>query len=61
VRARNAPAPAKGRFDDLKASVHNELLISSARSSTTPRLTQEDLESSVRSVLQDVLANSDRR
>lgn len=60
VRARNAPAPAKGRFDDLKASVHNELLIQLGPQLYDSNLSQEDLESSVRSVLQDVMANSDR-
>ena len=60
MRARNAPAPAKGRFDDLKASVHNELLIQLGPQLYDSNLSQEDLESSVRSVLQDVMANSDR-
>ena len=60
VRSRNAPAPAKGRFDDLKASVHNELLIQLGPQLYDSNLTQEDLESSVRGVLQDVMANSDR-
>ncbi len=60
VRSRNAPAPAKGRFDDLKASVHNELLIQLGPQLYDSNLTVEELESSVRSVLQDVMANSDR-
>ncbi|RLV49151.1 CpaF family protein [Nocardioides mangrovicus] len=48
------------RFDDLKAHVHNELLIQLGPQLYDQNMTQEDLESKVHAVLKDVMAASNR-
>jgi pilus assembly protein CpaF len=58
-RARHA-APDKGRFDDLKASVHNELLIQLGPQLYDANMSQDELESRVRAVLADVMGASNR-
>ncbi|MGI9156621.1 MAG: CpaF family protein [Marmoricola sp.] len=53
-------APDKGRFDDLKASVHNELLIQLGPQLYDANMSQDELESRVHAVLADVMAASNR-
>jgi pilus assembly protein CpaF len=59
VRPRHI-APEKGRFDELKASVHSELLIQLGPQLYDANMSQDELESRVRTVLADVMAASNR-
>ena len=52
--------PAKGRFDDLKESVHEELLVQLGPKLYDANLSPAELESMVRQALADVIAASDR-
>lgn len=52
--------PSKDRFDDLKGSVHEELLVQLGPKLYDANLTAVELESMVRQVLADVMAASDR-
>jgi pilus assembly protein CpaF len=58
----NGPSakPAKGRFDDLKANVHNELLVQLGPQLYDANLTHAELESKVRAALTDVMAANDQ-
>ncbi len=51
--------PAKGRFHDLKANVHKELLSQLGPELYDANMEQKDLEARVRSVLQDVMRQSE--
>jgi pilus assembly protein CpaF len=52
--------PSKGRFDDLKESVHEELLVQLGPKLYDANLSPSELESMVRQALADVMAASDR-
>src|SRR5205085_5236466 len=52
--------PAKGRLDDLKESVHEELLVQLGPKLYDANLSPTELESMVRQALADVIAASDR-
>jgi pilus assembly protein CpaF len=52
--------PAKDRFDDLKGSVHEELLVQLGPKLYDANLTAVELEAMVRQALGDVMAASDR-
>ncbi|WP_246000199.1 CpaF family protein [Nocardioides pocheonensis] len=52
--------PSKGRFDDLKENVHEELLIQLGPKLYDANLSPTELESMVRQALADVMAASDR-
>lgn len=52
--------PNKGRFDDLKESVHEELLVQLGPKLYDANLSPNELESMVRQALADVMAASDR-
>ncbi|MFL6107523.1 MAG: CpaF family protein [Marmoricola sp.] len=52
--------PAKGRFDDLKESVHEELLVQLGPKLYDANLGAGELESMVRQALADVIASTDR-
>ncbi len=54
------PRPAKNRFDDLKESVHEELLVQLGPQLYDANLSPTELESMVRQALGDVMAASDR-
>ncbi|MEP6815362.1 MAG: CpaF family protein [Marmoricola sp.] len=53
-------APDKGRFDELKASVHNELLIELGPQLYDADMSQDELESRVHAVLADVMGASNQ-
>jgi pilus assembly protein CpaF len=52
--------PNKGRFDDLKESVHEELLVQLGPKLYDANLSPSELEAMVRQALADVMAASDR-
>ncbi|HET6165837.1 MAG TPA: hypothetical protein VFE07_03350, partial [Marmoricola sp.] len=52
--------PNKGRFDDLKESVHEELLVQLGPKLYDANLSPGELEAMVRQALADVMAASDR-
>ncbi|HEX2893526.1 MAG TPA: CpaF family protein [Marmoricola sp.] len=52
--------PSKGRFDDLKENVHEELLIQLGPKLYDANLSPAELEAMVRQALADVMAASDR-
>ncbi len=52
--------PSKGRFDDLKESVHEELLVQLGPKLYDANLSPSELEAMVRQALADVMAASDR-
>lgn len=52
--------PSKGRFDDLKESVHEELLVQLGPKLYDANLSPAELEAMVRQALADVMAASDR-
>ncbi|RNL80377.1 CpaF family protein [Nocardioides marmorisolisilvae] len=52
--------PVKGRFDDLKESVHEELLVQLGPKLYDANLSAGELESMVRQALADVIASTDR-
>jgi len=52
--------PSKGRFDDLKESVHEELLVQLGPKLYDANLSPTELEAMVRQALADVMAASDR-
>src|SRR5690242_7313934 len=52
--------PAKGRFDDLKESVHEELLVQLGPKLYDANLSPAELEAMVRQALADVIASTDR-
>jgi pilus assembly protein CpaF len=52
--------PSKGRFDDLKENVHEELLVQLGPKLYDANLSPSELESMVRQALADVMAASDR-
>ncbi|MCW2787448.1 MAG: putative conjugal transfer protein [Marmoricola sp.] len=54
------PGPTKGRFDDLKESVHEELLVQLGPKLYDANLSAGELETMVRHALADVMASSNR-
>jgi pilus assembly protein CpaF len=58
--ASGKPGPTKGRFDDLKEGVHEELLVQLGPKLYDANLSPDELESMVRQALADVMAASNR-